>query len=94
MSDRAFYRRQFLNNEEQGGTAFVEGSVDFVRGKPEHKSLDAGLKIADCDRVVTLQFGIWSEEDATNIRQKINKFRRTVDAFATALIAQIDEYDK
>lgn len=94
MSERVFYRRQFLNNEEEGGTAFIEAEISEIY-PGEYGHLCADFVVADCNRVVELDFGASrTAESITNTRQKIKKFRCAVVAFEAALIVQLDEMER
>jgi hypothetical protein len=97
MSTRAFSRRQFLNTEEDGGAAYIKASVNEAEttGSGKGKYFDAEFCIADCGRVVTLDFSVYGSDGGgtANARQKIAKLRRAVVAFEKALLDQLDEVD-
>lgn len=86
---KVFYQRKFLNTEEQGGTAFVEGTIETGSD-----SINADFKVGDCNRVVEFQFGVYGDEDSTNVRQKVRAFRRAVVAFEATMLAQLDVFDR
>jgi hypothetical protein len=92
MSARAFYRRQFLNTEEHGGTAWVEARVGEASAAHNDKydTVDASLSFADCNRIINLDFDVYTNDKEANARQKIAKLRRVVNAFCDALISQLD----
>jgi len=92
---RTFYKRQFLNSEEVGGIAFIEASIDDnYEGSTTTTHFDAEFSVADCSRIATLSFGVWSKEDAVHVRTKIMKFRRAVLQFEAALLVKLNEMDK
>jgi hypothetical protein len=95
MSKQAYYRRQFLNNEEHGGIAFVEASISnpsTSEHNPGH--FDATFRVADCSRMVDLDFGCWDKDDVPRLRQKIALLRRTIVAFEAVLLTQLNEMEK
>lgn len=92
-TDYAMYQRSFLNTEEHGGTAFVEAIVPYASayGSKGEKSVDASLKIADCNRHIEIDFSVYTKEQGDNARQKIARLRRAVVAFEAALLVQLKE---
>lgn len=89
----ALYTRLFLNSEDHGGTAFIEAIIPNVETHGDSKHVDAELKIADCSRVVSLDFSVWGKDQVDDARQKIARIRRAVVAFEKVLCAQLDEID-
>lgn len=87
MSKRSFFRREFLNNEEDGGIAFIRGYINEPNNEGD---FDAGLSIADCNRIVELDFQTYGES-RDNVRQKALRLRRVVNAYVAVLLAQLDE---
>lgn len=89
-----FKRRQFLNTEGEGGAAYIKAHVNEMQTYPDGGgNVDAEFVIADCNRIVSLDFGAYGKDATSNIRQKITKFRRAVVAFEAALLAQLDLLD-
>lgn len=88
--------RTFLNNEEHGGTAFIEAAVPFAEehGSQGDKHFDAHLKIGDCNRVIELDFSVWGKDQVDEYRQKISRLRRTIVAFEKAFLTQCAELDR
>jgi hypothetical protein len=86
---KVHYHRNFLNNEEHGGTAFVEASIEEAHDTSKGH-FEAMLSIADCSRVVSLDFCVYSAEQADQARAKIARLRRAVVAFEKVLLAQLD----
>lgn len=97
MSKTVFQRRQFLNTEDDGGAAYIKAYVNEAEssGSGFGKHLDAELVLADCNRIVTLDFSVYGSDGtaSANARQKIAKLRRAVVAFEAALLAQLDKVD-
>jgi len=87
MDERAFYRRQFLNSEEHGGGAFVEASISEVR----ERHLDATFTIADCSRVIDLDFGCYNT-GAENALLKVRRLLSVLKGFERALQEQLEIY--
>ena len=95
MSKRAFYVRQFLNTEEDGGTAFIEFEVREVEHYDKASSVDVTFKVADCNRIVNLDFGVYVSDgdDVEHKRVKLRRLVRAVNGFAKALNAALDEIE-
>jgi hypothetical protein len=92
MSSRhtIMYRREFLNSDDHGGTAFLEASVS----KSDKSYVSAHFKIADCNRIVDLDFDVWNASDARERLQKLKRMRTAFTAFEKALKAEINSaYD-
>ena len=86
------YVRQFLNTEEQGGTAFIEvtvGEVDTTHSG--EKFVDADITIADCSRKVTLDFSVYDKEALENNLTKLRRLRLAIQRFERSLL---DAYNK
>lgn len=90
MRERNYYKRQFLNSEENGGTAFVEARVS----EPEHRTFDAELKIADCSRIVSIDCDVYSDESAENVRLKVRRLAQAAAAFEKAVLAALDARER
>lgn len=82
----AYYKRQFLNNEEHGGVAFVEAQID----EDTRHGIDASITLADCNRQINLDFSAYGEEGAANALLKLRRLRTTFAAFEAVLRAQLD----
>lgn len=92
---RAHFQRQFLNTEEYGGSAHIEARVGEVEvGRDGDKHVDAQFSVADCNRIVDLDFSIYGAEAAENARVKLRRLVRSVNAFAKAMTAALDEIDR
>ncbi len=83
-----FYRRQFLNIEEYGGSAMVEATVGEVS---DGGNFDATFKVGDCTRLVDLDFSAYSDETAENVVIKLVRFRKAVLAFEAAVLVALKE---
>lgn len=88
-TDNLLYRRQFLNSEEHGGTAFVEAQVYATKHRQDRGDFSASLKIADCSRMVTLDFDVYGDDCAENVRQKLQRFGRGWRAFEQSVLEQL-----
>lgn len=63
------YKREFLNDKE--GTALIEVSAE----RESENWLDAGIKISDCDRMISLEFYC---NDNKSRRDRIRKLDRII----------------
>lgn len=92
MTNPIYYYRDFLNPVGHGN-AFIEAEV---AGRDEYLAHHAGharaeLTIADCNRIITLDFSTWGDDGTAKMREKIIKFRGVVIDFAQHAL---DEYDR
>lgn len=76
---KKYYKRTFLNKKE--GVALIESRVST----DENGFKDAGVKITDCNRQVSLEFNFWNVETKDNTQYKINKLIEELEAFRAAL---------
>lgn len=88
-NERVFYERQFLNSEEHGGTAFVEATIRAGRHSDSSGWIDANFSVADCSRVVDLDFDVYGDSDE-NVRQKLNRLEQSVRQFKAAMLAALE----
>jgi hypothetical protein len=106
MSDPIFYRRQFLNEEGHHSVAAV--LAEIKEGDDDKGYLDFGatLQIADCNRSITLDFGVFGttrtakerkelRSNLDNARLKAARLRTAVNDFISGLETELDrvEYD-
>ncbi len=82
----SFERRTWLN-DPKSETAFISG---YVEEASEGGYVTATLKIADCDRVVTLDFDSSGDTDRGAVRHKLRRFRQHMAAFTKAVEAEMD----
>lgn len=87
--ERVHYARKFLNTEDAGGTAFIESEVHTGDHKGE-KHVEAQLRFADCNRIVDLNFSVYTDDVVANVRYKLALIRRVVNNFADALTRELD----
>ncbi len=96
MPLRRFYRRRFLNLRGHHAGAYVLADITLetlpANGQPTHE-VAAHLTIADCGRVVTLDFDVRDAATARNTLHKIRALTQVLDAFQTALEAAVAERD-
>ena len=90
---RAYYKRQFLNTEENGGMASVEADVGEC-STGSYVTVDASLKISDCNRVVELDCNLYDLDSVENVLLKIRRLRSTIQQFEKALEAEADVFRK
>lgn len=86
---RAYYKRQFLNTEENGGSAHVEASVYEAESGSSHSNLSASFNISDCNRIIELDFSVYDADSAENVRVKMRRLRLALGQFEKALEEQI-----
>ncbi len=89
MPFRRFYRRRFLNLRGHHAGAYVLADVSIENvagpGQPPERWVEAGLTIADCGRVVTLDFDIRDAAGTRNALHKARASKEVVDGFIEAL---------
>lgn len=66
MSKAKYYSRSFLNKKE--GTAFIESSIELT-----DYCVYADVAIADCNKKVTLDFGVFAVKDYDEKLSKLEK---------------------
>lgn len=98
MRDKVYYKREFLNTAENTGTAFIEAYIEGGGRKRDgsQESVNAGIKIGDCNRIIDLDFGVYfgaedSGEVKRNVLQKIRRLRLAFATFETALKEALGE---
>ena len=87
----AYYKRQFLNTEEYGGTAFVEAMVGELSPR---SGIDASLTIADCNRQINLDFSVYRVEDISNQLGKLRRLKSAIAGLEGVLREQIAALEK
>lgn len=96
MPLRRFYRRRFLNLRGHHAGAYVLANIT-LETFPAHGQLTqevaAHLTIADCGRVVTLDFDVRDAATARNALHKVRALAQVLDAFQTALETAVAERD-
>jgi hypothetical protein len=88
MASLTFYRRCFLNRRGHHDGAFILADVhpeSYV--SDGHPALDvcAHVTIADCSRVVSLDFDVHTMAEANNALHKARILRRVINEFVDAL---------
>jgi hypothetical protein len=96
MTTQRFYRRRFLNRRgfHAGAYVLADCQVETFRrpnAAPQH-SIDADLTIADCGRVVTIDFCVSNEAAARNALHKARLLREVVVDFTESLEAAVEEW--
>lgn len=88
MTFRPFYRRRFLNRRGHHAGAYVLADVRINSWKSDRdpsQCVEASLTIADCSRVVVLDFYAAKPADVTNALHKARALRDVVTDFTDAL---------
>lgn len=88
MSTRRFYRRRFLNKRGHHAGAYVIATVDvehYTHKGKERRAVDAYIDLADCGRVIALDFDVNSKPRARNAIYKAQLLRDVLDGFIDAL---------
>ena len=91
MSYRRFYRRRFLNRPRHHAGAYVLADCSIEDHGNNQHYLDAGLTIADCNRVATLEFPGHDKQALANSLSKARVLRTVVNEFCDALEAAVVE---
>lgn len=86
-----FFRRAFLNLPGHHAGAYALAAVDVKPGYASGKRVSASLSIADCGRVVTLEFDADCATAARNALHKAVLLRDILDEFTEALEHAIRE---
>jgi hypothetical protein len=88
--ETALYHREWLNLPGFYAGAYVIAEVHRCRDRRGEPSLSGTLTIADCSRVVTLDFDAWDAEDVRNATHKLRMLGGAMGAFAAALTDGFD----
>lgn len=94
MSTNRFYRRRFLNKRGHHAGAYVIATVGVDRtllSGDEGRYVDASIRLADCGRMITLDFDVDNKSDARNALHKAHLLREVLGGFIGALEEAIDE---
>ena len=85
--------RKWLNPPQHGGHAFIHTSIDGIRDNSSYASVNGNIEIADCNRVVCIEFYFSTEVDQNEngcdnfdtsmykldvLQQSIERFRRKI----------------
>jgi hypothetical protein len=96
MAFRRFYRRTFLNLRGHHAGAYVLADTTVEAGfdpDEQAKRVSASLSIADCGRVVSLEFDVDSSADVRNALHKARLLRDVVNQFTEALEGAVQAAD-
>lgn len=94
MASLRFYRRTFLNKRGHHAGAYViaEGIVEPGFHTDDGKlEVSAALTVADCSRIVTLDFDAHDSASARNALHKARLLKVVVDGFVDALERAVDD---
>jgi len=81
---KAWKTRRWLNNDESGGTAFISADVEEVAANYKHAYASGTISIADCSRIVNLEFYSDDDDDPgsiANAMQKLDTIVFTISEF-------------
>jgi len=96
MTTRGFYRRRFLNRRGFHAGAYVLASCEIDEFRSEgvgpRYTVDAGFTVADCGRIVSLDFCVNSEREVHNALYKARQLRDVVVDFTAALETAIEDW--
>lgn len=86
-----FYRRRFLNRRGHHAGAYIYANlaIEARRREGARDVIDAELTIADCSRVMTLDFAVYDRAGARNAVYKARLLRQVVNDFTDALEAAV-----
>ena len=89
MSHR-LHVRSFLNGPNHHAGAYIIAAVENSEDLEKHEHgqwpwVDVTLKMADCDRVVSFQFGLDDADDRENSLNKIDRLIDVLSLFRDAL---------
>lgn len=91
MSEYAYYRREFLNSEANGGIALLEANVD----KDASWGVHANLTLGDCNRQIHLDFSCHNEDSYRHMLEKFNKIEAALSQLrAKAQQMALDNLEK
>lgn len=82
---RYLYRRRFLNRRGHHAGAYVVAEITVDRWGDNDSHVDASLTVADCSRIATLDFDVYSHSDATNALHKARLLRDLLIDYTDAL---------
>jgi len=85
MKFKKYNSRKFLNSKH--GLAAIEVSCDICDW-----SMDTNVTISDCNRNVTLDFGIWKEKDYVEKAKKLSLIISELIALQEFMDANVDAY--
>ncbi|SEE76124.1 hypothetical protein [Ruania alba] len=94
MARPSFYRRRFLNRRGHHAGAYalaqVRTEASWEPGSDDRR-VDAQLTLADCGRVVSLEFDVDTAGDARNALYKARLLRSIIIGFTEALEQAVAE---
>lgn len=99
MKEKAvFFLRKFLNRKGYHSNAFLFAEISRSESKDKKGKMqywhDAELKIADCDRIVSLSMDLHSLPIASNSLHKLDVLINSLKSFRTAFSKEIDVIKK
>lgn len=85
------WNKRFWLNKGTGETAFIAPSVEFAK---DDSWVTADIKIADCNRMITLDFGGNGNKSQEQALHKLLVLQQTLQEFREKLIAAYEKIKK
>lgn len=82
---RYLYRRRFLNRRGHHAGAYLLAEITLGRLGDNDSHVDASLTLADCSRIVTLDFDAYSHREGENALHKARLLRDLFIDYVDAL---------
>ncbi|MBM7787075.1 hypothetical protein [Tenggerimyces flavus] len=90
---KLLYRRRFLNRPRHHTGAHVIARVELVQYKKSPWYVDSSLRLADCYRVIELDFEIRNKTDVKNALHKAKLLRDLLDDFTKSLEDAVEQWE-
>ncbi len=88
----AFYRREFLNKETWHSHAHIIAAVPKVDGRKSEQWVDSpSLSLADCSRLIDLDFGWYDEKELDNSLYKLDLLYKIITQFRSEFKKQAEK---
>ena len=95
---RTLKKRLFLNSDPEL-SAFLKFNIDYrlkkYRNGEAYQSLDAELSMADCSRIIRLEFDVYGENGKKEINDRIKKalkLKENINLFVDEYIKSAEKY--
>ncbi len=91
---KLMYRRQFLNRRGQHSGAHAIAIVEVVHNpKKDRTHVEGSLRLADCYRVIELDFRVFDLADAKNSLHKAKLLRELIGDFSDKLEKATEQWE-
>lgn len=87
----AKWRKRIWLNEDKGQVAFIAPSVD---ASTDDGWITADVKIGDCNRMITLDFGSGTVKDREEVLKKLYLLQEALQQFRQRLVAAHERVEK